>query len=93
MQHMAHTIKDQKKILDRVKRIQGQLNGIQKAVEGGENCSKILQTVASVRGAVNGLMGEIVDGHIRDHIVGAKNAKEAAEAGEETIAIMKSFWK
>lgn len=90
---MAHTIHDKKNLLSRVKRLQGQLKAVEKALENEEDCYKLLQTLASARGAMNGLMGEIVEGQIRDHIVGAKNTKEAVHAGEETIAILKSFWK
>lgn len=90
---MAHTIKNREKLLSRVHRLQGQLGAVEAALENEGDCYKILQTLSSCRGALNGLMGEIVEGHIRDHVVSAKNAKEAAHAGEETIEIMKSFWK
>jgi DNA-binding FrmR family transcriptional regulator len=90
---MAHTHKNKKKLLDRLKRLQGQLNSVATALESDEECYRILQTLASARGALHGLMGEVVEGQIREHIVGAKNGKEAAAAGEETIEIMKSFWK
>ena len=91
--HMAHTQRDKKKLTDRLKKIQGQLKAAEAALEKEDECYKVLQTLASARGALNGLMGEIVEGQIREHILGAKNANEAAEAGEETIEILKSFWK
>ena len=90
---MAHTIREKEKLVSRVSRLQGQLNAVAAGLEREEDCYKLLQTLASCRGALNGLMGEIVAGHIREHIVGAKNAKEAATAGEEAIEIMESFWK
>jgi DNA-binding FrmR family transcriptional regulator len=52
-----------------------------------------MQLLASCRGAINGLMGEVVEGHIREHVVEAENKKLAIEAGEELIEIMQSFWK
>jgi DNA-binding FrmR family transcriptional regulator len=90
---MAHTQQNKEKILARIKRLQGQLNSVAGSIESGEDCYKVLQTLASARGALQGLMGEIVEGHIRDHVVNAKNSKDAGVAGEETIEIMKSFWK
>lgn len=90
---MAHTIKNKEKLLNRVRRLQGQLASVENSLKEEGDCYKILQTLASCRGALNGFMGEIVEGHIRDHVVAAKNAKDAAHAGEETIEIMKSFWK
>jgi DNA-binding FrmR family transcriptional regulator len=90
---MAHTIRDKQKLISRLKRLQGQLTAAQNSLEGEDDCYKVLLTLASARGALNGLMGDIVEGQIREHIVGAGSAKEAAHAGEETIEILKSFWK
>lgn len=90
---MAHTIREQKKVISRIRRLQGQLESIIGNLEQGSDCYKILQTLASCRGALNGLMGDLTAGHIREHIVAAKNAREASAAGEETIQILNSFWK
>ena len=90
---MAHTVKDKNKILARVNRLKGQLDAVSKAVESESDCYQVMQVLASCRGALNGLMGDVVEGHIRDHIVEADNRKFAAESGEDLIEIMKSFWK
>ena len=90
---MAHTIREKKKILARVNRIKGQLEAFSKAIDNEQDCYQVMQLLASVRGALNGLTSEIVEGHIREHIVEAKDRKLAAEAGEELIEIMKSFMK
>jgi len=90
---MAHTISDKKKILTRVNRLKGQLDALSKAVEAEHDCYKIMQLLASCRGALNGLMGDIINNHIREHIVAAANKKDAARAGDELIEIMESFWK
>lgn len=90
---MAHTIKDKVKIISRVNRLKGQLDAFVKALEAEQDCYQNMQLLASCRGALNGLMSEVVEGHIRDHIVGAENKKSAAEAGEDLIDIMKSFLK
>lgn len=90
---MAHTIRDKQKLIGRIKRIQGQLASAEVSLENEHDCYKVLLTLSSARGALNGLMGEIVEGQVREHIVGASSAKEAAHAGEELVEIMKSFWK
>lgn len=90
---MAHTIKEKSKILSRVNRIKGQLEAFSKAIESEQDCYQVLQLLASCRGALNGLMAEVVEGHIREHIVEAENKKLAAESGEDLIEIMKSFLK
>jgi FrmR/RcnR family transcriptional regulator, repressor of frmRAB operon len=35
---MAHTTHDKKKLLNRIKRIRGQLNGVEKALEEDRDC-------------------------------------------------------
>lgn len=90
---MAHTIREKKKIITRINRIQGQLGALSAAVESEKDCYKVMQLLASCRGALNGLMGDLVSGHIKDHVVLAPNKQAAAEAGDELIEIMGSFWK
>jgi len=90
---MAHTQRDKKKIITRINRIQGQLNALSGAVESEADCYKIMQLLASCRGALNGLMGDLVSGHIKDHIVLASNKQDASKAGDELIEMMGSFWK
>lgn len=90
---MAHTIREKTKILSRVNRIKGQMDAFSKAIEEERDCYQVMQLLASCRGALNGLMAEVVEGHIREHIVDEKNKKQASESAEELIDIMKSFLK
>jgi len=90
---MAHTIHDQKRINARINRLKGQLGKVSESIEAGKDCYEVLQLLASCRGALNGLMGDILEGHIREHIVSATNKQEATKSGEELIEVMKSFWK
>ena len=90
---MAHTIREKTKVLARVNRIKGQLEAFAKAIQSEQDCYQVMQLLSSCRGALNGLMGDIVEGHIREHIVDAENKKLAAESGEDLVEIMKSFWK
>jgi DNA-binding FrmR family transcriptional regulator len=90
---VAHTVKEKSKILSRVNRIKGQLEAFSKAIESEQDCYQVMQLLASCRGALNGLMAEVVEGHIREHIVEAENKKLAAESGEDLVEIMKSFLK
>ncbi len=90
---MAHSIKDKTKVLVRVNRIKGQLDAFTKGIESDHDCYQVMQLLASCRGALNGLMSDVVEAHIRDHIVEAENKKSAADAGEDLVEIMKSFLK
>jgi DNA-binding FrmR family transcriptional regulator len=92
---MAHTTKDKDKLLARVRRIRGQLEAIERGLESEEECASVLQLMASARGALNGLMAEVMEGHIRFHVLapdGAKNQAQA-EAAEELVDVIKAYLK
>lgn len=91
---MSHTQKDQKKLLARVRRINGQTASLEKALIDGEECLKVLQQVAAVRGAINGLMSELLEGHIREHLMNP-HASEQERTGdmEQIIAVVRSYMK
>jgi DNA-binding FrmR family transcriptional regulator len=92
---MAHTTKDKDKLLARVRRIRGQLEAIERGLESEEECASVLQLMASARGALNGLMAEVMEGHIRFHVLapdGAKNRAQA-EAAEELVDVIRAYLK
>lgn len=92
---MAHTIRDKKKLLNRVRRIRGQIDAVETALETGEECSSILMTIAACRGAINSLMAEIIEGHIRFHVVDPDEepATAKAKAAQELIDVVKAYLK
>ena len=91
---MPHTIKGKKKLLTRVRRVRGQAEALERALESELDCSAILQQIASIRGAVNGLMAEVLEGHLRDHLgPDAKNAKQRAADLEEVVDVLRSYLK
>jgi len=91
---MAHTTRDKKPLLARVRRIQGQAAALERALEAEVECGAILQQIAAVRGAVNGLMLEVLDGHIREHLgVGDRSGEEAGEDLEVVLAALRSYLK
>ena len=78
---MAHLHQDQK-IKNRVKRLQGQINAVEQALNNPENsCITVLQQVAAIKGAVNGLMTELIESHLRHHVI-----KEQTEVNENELA-------
>jgi DNA-binding FrmR family transcriptional regulator len=95
---MSHTTKNKSKMLSRVRRIKGQVEAIERALEGegGANtqCEEILQLVASCRGALNGLMSELIEGHVRFHVLlpGQKTVPSQLEAADELIAVVKRYF-
>ncbi|AWV87724.1 metal/formaldehyde-sensitive transcriptional repressor [Acinetobacter radioresistens] len=78
---MGHLHQD-KKILNRVKRLQGQLQAVETALQQEDkSCIEVLQQVAAIKGAVNGLMNELIESHLREHVIKKNddNEKELAE--------------
>ncbi len=92
---MAHTIRDKKKLLNRVRRIRGQIDAVEKGLEQEHDCSSILLTIAACRGAINGLMAEIIEGHIRFHVVDPDHqpTSEKSRAAQELIDVVKTYLK
>jgi len=95
MTAMAHTAREKKKLVDRIKRIRGQLNGVEKALEEERDCGEVLLTLAACRGAMNSLMAEILEGHVRFHLLPqeTKPNSETAQAAEELIEVIKRYLK
>jgi DNA-binding FrmR family transcriptional regulator len=92
---MAHTIRDKNKLLNRVRRIRGQIEAVEKALEREDDCSAILMTIAACRGAIHSLMAEVIEGHIRYHVVDPDRqpTTERARAAQELIDVVKVYLK
>ena len=90
---MSHTIRDQEKLLARVRRLKGQMGAVERALEARQACGDILNLVASVRGAVNGLTIELIEDHIRGHVAGHESQGEREEGAAELIEIVRRYLK
>ena len=91
---MPHSPADKKKALTRVRRIRGQLDALERALEDGADCAPVLQQLAAVRGAVNGLMSEILEGHLREEFAHPASTPEQREAGiDAAVALVRSYLK
>ena len=90
---MAHLIRDRKKLLNRIHRIRGQLDAIERAIDEGHDCSSTLQTIAACQGAVNGLMVEVLEGHIRLHVIdpSQEETSEQGTAAQELIDVLRTY--
>lgn len=90
---MAHILQDQEKLIQRVRRIRGQVEALERSIATQQDCSEVLQLITSARGAMNGLMAEVLEGHIRYHVVNPKEkaSSERMKAAEELIEIVRSY--
>ncbi|NWK76557.1 MULTISPECIES: metal/formaldehyde-sensitive transcriptional repressor [Aquitalea] len=95
---MGHTVKGKKPLLARVRRIQGQAAAIERALEEGQECMAVLQQIAAIRGAVNGLMAEVLEGHLREHLlapaaIGADVDPERQQEADQVMRLVRSYLK
>jgi DNA-binding FrmR family transcriptional regulator len=90
---MAHTIREKTKLLHRVRRIRGQVEAVERALEREQGCAEVLNLIAAARGAINGLMAEVLEDHIRLHVSDPARDPDPARArgSEELIDIVRSY--
>ncbi|WP_225783097.1 formaldehyde-responsive transcriptional repressor FrmR [Xenophilus sp. Marseille-Q4582] len=84
---MPHSPAEKKKALVRVRRIRGQTDALERALEAGADCSAVLQQLAAIRGAVNGLMAEVLESHIREEFAGPADARQAQRVRDMTTLV------
>ncbi|WP_432211086.1 metal/formaldehyde-sensitive transcriptional repressor [Acinetobacter variabilis] len=86
---MSH-VHDDKKILNRVRRLQGQMNALEQSLLNPETgCIQVLQQVAAIKGAINGLMNELIETHLREHVIGEATVNEEELA--EFLKLLKRY--
>ena len=91
---VSHTIKEKAKLLNRVRRIRGQVESIERALEAETECADILHLLAATRGGLNGLMAEVMEDHIREHVAGpAIDSAVRAKGADELVDIIRTYLK
>jgi DNA-binding FrmR family transcriptional regulator len=90
---MAHTVEDKQKLLNRVRRLRGQVEALERALGADAGCTEVMRLVTASRGAINGIMAEVLDGHIRTHMVdpSRKPTKGEAAAAAELVDVLRSY--
>lgn len=88
-----HTVRENKKLLARVRRIRGQVEAIERALEAASGCETIMHQIAGVRGAIAGLMVEVVDDHIKSHLVDSSKFPGALDqdAADQLMDVVRSY--
>ena len=90
---MGHTTAEKTKLLNRVRRIRGQVEALERALAEERGCTEVLQLIAAARGAMGSLMGEVVEDHVRFHIVDPtqKPASKESESAQQLIDVLKPY--
>jgi len=92
---MVHSVTEKQKLLNRVRRLRGQVEALERALDAEAGCADVMQLLTAARGAINGLMAEVVEDHIRMHMVDPDRKPTAgeAEAAEELVSVLHSYIK
>ncbi|VFR19781.1 Repressor CsoR of the copZA operon [plant metagenome] len=90
---MSHTTRQKDKLIARVRRLKGQLEGIERALEAEAGCAEVLRQIAAVRGAVSGLTAEVMEDHLQEHVLAEPAEAARRQAGEEMIEVIRAYLK
>ena len=91
---VPHTIREKTKLLNRARRIGGQVDAIERALESERACADILNLIVAARGAMNALMAEVLEEHVRSHVLGsAKPDSPRTRAAEELVDVVRAYLK
>jgi DNA-binding FrmR family transcriptional regulator len=92
---MTHTVRDKQKLMARVRRIRGQVEAIERALEAEAGCERVMHLLASTRAAMGGLMAEVVEDHVRHHLVDPEKHPGVLdeEAAEQLLDVVRAYLK
>ena len=90
---MAHTTEEKKRLLNRVRRIRGQVEAIERSLDQEMECSDTLHAISVCRGAMDSLMAEVIEGHIRFHVLDPARdpTDEQTQAAQDLIDALKTY--
>lgn len=92
---MAHVVVEKQKLLNRIRRLRGQIEALDRAVEADSGCSEVMRLLTAARGAINGIMAEVVEDHILLHMIDAdrKPSRAEQEAADELLEVLRTYIK
>jgi DNA-binding FrmR family transcriptional regulator len=91
---MSHIEKEKQKLVARIRRIRGQVDAIERSLSSSDDCADVLMLLANVRGGINSLMAEVLEDHIRLHMLTPdKNSMPTTELAEDLIDLVRAYLK
>ena|SRR6201996_820889 len=90
---MSHQERETIKLLQRVRKLRGQLDAVERSLTTDADCGDQLMLLAAVRGGVNSLMAEVLETHIRFHLVDGAKEQIAPELAEDLIDLVRAYLK
>jgi DNA-binding FrmR family transcriptional regulator len=89
---MKPTEREKQKLVARIHRIRGQVESIERSLTEDDDCAAVLMLLANIRGGINSLMGEVLEDHIRHHMMSGERAETKAVA-EDVIDLVRAYLK
>jgi DNA-binding FrmR family transcriptional regulator len=91
---MTHLAKEKQKLVARIRRIRGQVDSIERSLSTGDDCAGMLMLLANVRCGINSLMAEVLEDHIRLHMLSTeKDSPTSTEPAEDLIDLVRAYLK
>lgn len=90
---MSHTKSEKTKLLHRVRRVRGQIEAVERALQEEQGCAAVLHLIVAARGGLSGLMTEVIEDHIRLHVVDPAMPPERSRGADELIEAVQSYLK
>ena len=90
---MTELSRERTKLVNRIRRIRGQVDALDRALNQDRSCHEVLMLLAAVRGGINGLMGEVLEDHIRLHLLQGDGGALTPDLGEELIDLVRAYLK
>jgi DNA-binding FrmR family transcriptional regulator len=90
-----HVIESKQKLLNRVRRLRGQIDALERALEVGKSCSEVMRLLTAARGAINGIMAEVVEDHIEMHMIDRerRRSRDEKRAADELLDVLRTYIK
>lgn len=90
---MSHTHRNKDKLIARIRRLKGQMEAVERALESEQPCGEVLQLLASIRGALSGLTVELMQEHLGEHVVEAETDAERRQAAKELAEALRTYMR
>jgi DNA-binding FrmR family transcriptional regulator len=91
---MSTVAKEKQKLVARIRRIRGQVDAIERSLSSDDDCADVLMLLANVRGGINSLMAEVLEDHIRLHMMNPdKKQMPSTEVAEDLIDLVRAYLK
>jgi DNA-binding FrmR family transcriptional regulator len=90
---MSHPVIRRKKLRNRIRRLAGQIEAIERALDNRSDTDEVMRLLTAARGAISGIMAEVVEDHIRTRMIGDERnpSKDELKATDELLDALRTY--